>query len=84
MKPSMYYEKAYYIGISRYSFRRDEAAEIVGVEMIQPQESDTWQACYRVKYADGKEDLCPVAEHTNYKIVRAQAVRHALVPTEVL
>ncbi len=78
----MHYEKAYYIGTHHYSFRCEEAAEIIGVEMIQPKESDDWRACYRVKYADGKEDLCPVAEHANYKIVRAGDVRLSLTQKE--
>lgn len=65
----MHYEKAYYIGTHQYSFRRGEAAEIIGVEMVQPDGQD-FRACYRVRYADGKEDLCPVAEHGNYTIKR--------------
>lgn len=46
----------------RYSFRRGELAEIVGVEFVIP-EGQEGRFCYLVKFADGTEDLMPIKEN---------------------
>ena len=71
---------AYYVGTSRYSFRRDQPAKIVGVIMAQPSPTATWRPCFKVKYPDGKIDYCPVSETSAYRIVRSADFNGLLLP----
>jgi hypothetical protein len=52
-------QKAYLIGTHWAAFRRDEAAEIVGVVFLTPGNLPP-RACYQLRYADGREDYTPV------------------------
>lgn len=63
-------------GIHRYSFRCGESAEILGIQWIKPvlgSKRDTPEGvevkpCYRVRYADGVEDLVAVSDFKNFTI----------------
>ena len=71
-------EKAYYVRTHRYTFRSGEPAEILGIEMVQPKEGDTFRSCFKVRYAAGKEDYTPISEVGNYNILRGSSVRPSL------
>ena len=60
-------QKAYLTGTGSTSFRRGEAAEIIGVQFVTP-ENYAPNLCYIVRYADGFEDAVPVSETGNYAI----------------
>jgi hypothetical protein len=64
---------AYYVGTSQYSFRSGELAVILGVETYYL--ADKIRPCFKVQYADGKTDYCPVEDLDNYKIIPASEVR---------
>tara|TARA_R110002096_G_scaffold432559_1_gene649606 strand:- start:1803 stop:2030 length:228 start_codon:yes stop_codon:yes gene_type:complete len=60
-------ETAYLIDQSDAGFRRNQPAEIVGVEMCTPLGLEP-RLCYHLKWSDSVEDWKPVSEKT-YKIV---------------
>jgi hypothetical protein len=66
-------KKAYYVGTSLYSFRRDEAAEIIGVLTCYPDKYEP-TICYHVRYADGFEDYCPISDTNAYKLLQDMEV----------
>lgn len=62
--------KAYYVGTSGYSYRSGEPAAILGVETVFIEGKEP-RVCYKIEYADGMKDSCPVSDYTNYKILVA-------------
>jgi len=60
-------EKVYLIDLSDAGFRRNEPAEIIGVEMCTPEGLDP-RLCYHLKWSDSVEDWKPVNEK-QYKIL---------------
>lgn len=61
-------DKAYLVGIHRYSFRAGEPAEIKGVVMSCSKDSK-FRPCYKIEFADGTEDLVAICDEKNYKII---------------
>ncbi len=62
-------EPAFYVGIHHHSFRPGKPAEIIGVEFVLPEKELVWRACFKVRYPDGFEDLCPIDDLTAYKLL---------------
>jgi hypothetical protein len=60
-------EIVYLIDQSDAGFRRNEPAEIIGIEMCTPNGLEP-RLCYHIKWSDSVEDWKPVYEKT-YKIV---------------
>lgn len=60
--------KAYLVGVHPDSFRRGEAAEIVGVVYVHKDVAYP-RACYQIIYPDGKEDLVVIFETIAYQII---------------
>jgi len=60
--------KVYYVGTSGYSYRSGEPAIIVGIETVFIEGKEP-RACYKIEYADGMKDSCPISDYTNYKIL---------------
>lgn len=58
----------YYIGTNNYSFRPNEPARILKIYNIKPKGLKE-RPCFKIKYADGKIDYCPIEDHLNYKII---------------
>jgi len=44
------------------AFRPGEAARIVCVDMVKPDDKRDWRPCYRVKYDDGYTDWIPIGQ----------------------
>jgi hypothetical protein len=65
--------KVYYVGTSGYSYRSGEPAVITGIETVFIEGKEP-RACYKIEYADGMKDSCPISDSANYKI---------LLPSEV-
>jgi hypothetical protein len=61
-------DKAYLVGVHRYSFRSGKPAEIIGVEMVTP-ENEKPRLCYHIMWSDKVEDWIAVEDSVNYKIV---------------
>lgn len=56
--------KVILVGRSRYSFRRDEAAYVIGVSSVIP-EGHTARPCFCVQYGDGFIDYVPIESVIN-------------------
>jgi len=82
----IYFEiPAYYVGTNERSFRAGEAAKILGVVTYAPSGSDP-RVCFRVQYADGRHDFCPVSDDANYQLLTEDdvALRHVpIAPVQI-
>lgn len=72
-------DKAYLVGVHRYSKRGGEPAEIIGVEMVTPK-NNTSRLCYHIMWADKEEDWLPVADSENYKIISFEDIKAGNIP----
>jgi len=72
-------DKAYLVGIHRYSFRSGEPAEIQGVVMNCSMDYE-FKPCYKIKFADGTEDLVPIYDEKNYKIIGFKDILEGNLP----
>lgn len=70
-------QKVFYAGTARSIFRPHEFAEIIGVEWVTPDGHDG-RACFRVRYADGFEDVCQISDTDNYQLAGPCDVRQSL------
>jgi hypothetical protein len=73
-------DKAYYVGIHRYSHKSGIAAEIIGVGMITHDNISEPRLCYKIQWYDGVEDWVPVSDSDNYKIISFQDVLSGNIP----
>lgn len=71
--------KTFYTGTNRNSFRPNEAAEVIGVEWVMT-DSEVGRPCFRVQYADGVNDLCPICDSDNYALAPAEKVHRLKHP----
>jgi len=62
--------KVYYVGTAPYSYRSGEPAVITGIETVFIEGKEP-RACYKIEYADGMKDSCPILDYSNYKILIA-------------
>lgn len=60
-------EKAFLTGTHRIAFRSGKQAEILEVLMTTPVGLEQ-RACFRIRFADGTEDLVPVGDQGNYEL----------------
>ncbi len=60
--------KVYYVGTSPYSYRSGEPAVIRGIETVYLEGKEP-RACYKIEFADGMKDSCPISDYANYKIL---------------
>ena len=65
-------EKAYLVDLNPSGFRNSKPAEIIGVEIISPDELSP-RLCYHVQWGDFVEDWKPVKEG-DYKILTLKEV----------
>ena len=56
---------AYIMGKHRYSFRCNEAAEVIGVYYVTPLQSEIALFCYKLRYSDGTIDYIPLSSVEN-------------------
>ena len=73
-------EKAYIVGIHRYSFRCGKPAEIIGVKIVTPCEGDTPRTCYHVMYEDGVDDYVPITFDESYTIISFSDIVDGNIP----
>jgi len=61
-------QKAYLVGVHRYSFRAGEVAEIIGLRFAKPKGYD-WRLAYEVEYFDGKKDFVSLEDVQSGNVV---------------
>jgi hypothetical protein len=61
-------DKAYLVGVHRYSFKSGVPGEIIGVEIITP-DNEKPRLCYHVQWPDMEEDWFAIEDIPNYKII---------------
>lgn len=64
----MIIETVYYVGVSNWSFRPNQPAEIVGVKMCVPTGLIVKRPCFEVRYEDGTVDFCAIDDPSAYKL----------------
>ena len=67
-KNHMTREKAYFVGVHRYSNKSGKIAEIIGVEIVTPKGLEP-RLCYHIQWSDKTDDWVPVHDKLNYKII---------------
>ena len=72
-------DKAYFVGIHRYSNKSGKPAEIIGVEMVTPQGLEP-RLCYHIQWSDMVEDWVPVCDTSNYKIISFTDILNGNIP----
>ncbi len=72
-------QKAFIVGIHRYSFQAGKPAEIIGVEFVTP-ENLSPRPCYKLRFEDGYEDFLPISEAHNFEIISEEDVRLRKIP----
>lgn len=60
-------EKVYLVDLSNNGFRCGKPAEIIGVDMVEP-EGLKPRLCYHLEWSDGVQDWKPIGE-SDYKII---------------
>ena len=67
----MIIKPAYIMGKHRYSFRCNEAAEVIGVYYVTPFQYEEARFCYKLRYSDGTIDYVPLTsvENDDYAFV---------------
>jgi hypothetical protein len=73
-------DKVYFIGIHRYSHKSGIPAEIIGVEMITPQDLEP-RLCYHIEWSDKTEDWVQIDDVTNYKIITFSDILNNNIPS---
>ena len=66
-------KKAFLVGTHSDSFRPGAVAEIIGVVFFAPPGLEV-RPCYHVRFGDGKEDLVPIADTGNFRIISEDEV----------
>ena len=72
-------DKAYLVGIHRYSFKSGKPAEIVGVELVT-HENEKPKLCYHIMWTDTVEDWIAVEDSSNYKIIGFEDILAGNIP----
>ena len=72
-------DKAYFVGIHRYSNKSGKPAEIIGVEMVTPQGLEP-RLCYHIEWSDKTEDWVPVHDTSNYKVISFTDILEGKIP----
>jgi hypothetical protein len=72
-------DKAYFVGINRYSNRSGKPAEIIGVEIVTPYGLEP-RLCYHIQCSDMTEDWVPVHDTSNYKIISFTDILNGNIP----
>ena len=78
----MLIDKAYYVGTNPYSFRVGIPAEIIGVQIITPDNQTRPRPCYHVRWSDSTEDWVCIADDKNYKIISFTDILNGNIPKE--
>jgi len=72
-------DKAYFVGIHRYSNKSGKPAEIIGLEWITPVGLEP-RLCYHVQWADKTEDWLPINDMANYNIISFSNILNGEIP----
>lgn len=72
-------DKAYLVGIHRYSFKSGKPAEIIGVEIVTGVSAKP-RLCYHVMWSDKTEDWIAVEDSANYKIISFEDILTGDIP----
>lgn len=73
-------DKAYYVGIHRYSFKTGVPAEIIGVEIVKPEPDLEPRLCYHIRWSDMTEDWIPVEDSHGFEIISFQDILNGNIP----
>lgn len=72
-------DKAYLVGTHRYSSKSGKPAEIIGVEIVTP-ENKKPRLCYHIMWNDKVEDWVAVEDSANYKIISFNDILAGNIP----
>ena len=72
-------DKAYLVGIHRYSFKSGVPGEIIGVEIVKPDDKLEPRLCYHVRWHDQVEDWIAV-DGGHFKIISFTDILNGNIP----
>jgi hypothetical protein len=72
-------DKAYLVGVHRYSHKTGVPAEIVGVEMVKPSDDLEPRLCYHVRWFDMCEDWIAI-DGGHFKIISFTDILNGNIP----
>lgn len=72
-------KKAYLVHTHRYGYRAGEPAEIMGVQIVTPGGCPP-RVCFCLRFDDGNEDVTPISDTQNFKIISEDDVATGNVP----
>jgi len=72
-------DKAYFVGIHRYSNKSGKPAEIIGVEWVTPMGLEP-RLCYHIQWADKTEDWLPIHDCNTYKVISFSDILESKIP----
>lgn len=72
-------QKAFLVGIHRYSLRAGEPAEVIGVSFCTP-EGNEERLCFQIRFRDATEDYVAVSATAHYKIINQVDVDEGRIP----
>lgn len=73
-------DKAYLVGINRYSFRAGIPAEIMGVDFVTP-DNRVRRLCFHVRWRDRYEDWVPIEDNSNYEVISFTDLVNGNIPS---
>lgn len=76
-------DKAYFVGISKHSFRAGTPAEIIGIIMVSIEVHPTPRPNFHIRFSDGTEDYVPIIDSDNYKLITFTDIINGNIPEVV-
>ena len=55
-------------GTHRYSYKKGETGEIIGIKWVKPDPNTTYKLCYHILWPDGKHDFWAAEDFNTFKI----------------
>ena len=74
-------DKAYFLGIHPYHNKSGVPAEIIGVNIVKPDDNLPPRLCYHIRWHDLTEDYVPVNSDTkSYEIISFEDILSGNIP----
>ena len=72
-------DKAYFVGVHKFSHKSGVPAEILGIIWVTPDGLEP-RLCYHIQWADRCEDWVPISDTANYKVISFSDILAGKIP----
>jgi len=73
-------DKAYFVGTHPYHNKSGVPAEIIGVNIVTPDDGLEPRLCYHIRWHDLTEDWVAVSDKNTYKIISFKDILNGNIP----